>query len=72
MSRTELTPARPAQNTAAQDPKAVSVRLIRIMAEGDLLEFEVLIHPDAANREAHKEPIAARGRGPAAFYASAL
>jgi len=57
---------------AADDPKAVCVRSIRIMADGDLRDFEALIHPEAANREAAGEPVAARGRGPAAFYASAL
>jgi len=34
------------------DPKAVCVRSLRIMADGDLREFEALIHPEAANREA--------------------
>jgi predicted ester cyclase len=73
MSPAEITPARPTQSPAApDDPKAVSVRLIRLMADGDLPGFESVIHRDGTNREAHKEPIAARGKGPAAFYASAL
>jgi predicted ester cyclase len=42
------------------------------MADGDLPEFEALIHPEATNREAANEPMAARGRGPAAGYATAL
>jgi predicted ester cyclase len=73
MPPTELTPGRPAQNpAAADDPKAVSVRLIHLMADGDLPDFEAVIHRHGANREARKEPMAARGKGPAAFYASAL
>lgn len=72
MSPTELTQAGPVQNRAAgDDPKEACVRSIRIMADGDLSEFEALIHPEAANREARKELPAARGRGPAAFYATA-
>lgn len=33
--------------------------------------FVRLTHPEATNREAADEPIAARGRGPTAFYATA-
>lgn len=73
MSPTEPAPTWLAQSPAtAEDPKAVCVRSLQIMADGDLREFEDLIHPEAANREASDEPIAARGRGPAAFYATAL
>jgi predicted ester cyclase len=73
-----MSPTEPAAKSAVQypetadDPKAVCVRSLRIMADGDLREFEALIHPEAANREAVNEPVAARGRGPAAFYATAL
>ena len=42
------------------------------MADGDLREFEAVIHPKAVNREAAREPMASRGMGPAAFYATAL
>jgi predicted ester cyclase len=42
------------------------------MTEGDLRELEALIHPDAVNRETADAPMAARGKGPAAFYATAL
>jgi predicted ester cyclase len=56
----------------ADDRKAVAVRSIRIMADGDLAAFDAVIHPKAANREAAHEPPAARDRGPAAFHATAL
>ena len=73
MLPTEPTPASLGQNPATADgPKAVCVRSLRIMADGDLREFEALIHPEAVNREAAHEPMASRGKGPAAFYASAL
>jgi predicted ester cyclase len=66
-------PTRLAQRPAtADDSKAVGVRSLRIMADGDLGEFEALIHPEAVNREAADEPMAARGKGPAAYYATAL
>ena len=73
MSPTEPAPTWLAQSPAsAEGPEAVCVRSLQIMADGDLREFEDLIHPEAANREAADEPMAARGRGPAAFYATAL
>jgi predicted ester cyclase len=72
MSSQELTSPGIAQPTAPSDPKAVCVRSIHIMGDGDLGDFEAVIHPQAANREAANEPVKARGRGPAAFYATAL
>jgi len=73
MSPTEPAPASLARNPAtADDPRAVCVRSLHIMANGGLREFEALIHPEATNREAANEPVAARGKGPAAFYATAL
>ena len=45
---------------------------MQIMADGDLSDFEEVVHPDARNREADAEPPACRGTGPAAFYATAL
>ncbi|WP_425560226.1 ester cyclase [Kineococcus glutinatus] len=42
------------------------------MAEGDLRDFEAVVHPRAHNREAASEPPACRGTGPAALHASAL
>jgi len=73
MSPTESAPTSFAQNLAnAYDAKTVCVRSLHIMGNGDLSDFEALIHPSAANREAANEPMAARGEGPAAFYATAL
>lgn len=57
---------------SANDPKAVCVRSLHIMADGALPEFEAVIHPKAVNLEAVREPVASRGTGPAAFYATAL
>ena len=56
----------------ADDPKALCARSLHMMADGDLRDFEALIHPDTANREAAREPMTARGWGPAAYYATAL
>lgn len=58
--------------TTFSDAKALGRRAIEIMADGSLEEFEVIVHPDAINREARGEPPATRGRGPAAFHATAL
>ncbi len=41
------------------------------MSTLDYDEFIRLTHPEATNREAADEPVAARGKGPAAFYATA-
>ena len=41
------------------------------MADGDLADFEALVHPEAINQEASGLP-AVRGTGPAAFHAVAL
>jgi predicted ester cyclase len=43
-----------------------------MMADGTLEDFRAVMHPNARNREDVKEPPASRGRGPAAFYATAL
>ena len=73
MSPTESAPTWLAKASAtADDSKAVCVRNILGKADGDLPEFEALIHPEAANREAVRAPAASRGKGPAAFYATAL
>jgi predicted ester cyclase len=47
------------------------VRSMTIMASGDLGELAQVVHPEAVNREAKAEPPACRGRGPAAFAATA-
>jgi predicted ester cyclase len=73
MSPTVPTSTQVAKNPVAlDDPKAVCIRSIHIMADGDLRDFEAVIHRDATNREASSEPMEARGSGPAAFYATAL
>ncbi|CAM3819242.1 hypothetical protein GCM10009799_41670 [Nocardiopsis rhodophaea] len=42
------------------------------MRKGDLAEFQEHVHPEATNHEAKDEPLACRGKGPAAFHATAL
>jgi ketosteroid isomerase-like protein len=56
----------------ADQAKALAVRSMQIMADGTRADFDEVVHPDATNREAMDEPPEARGRGPAAFYATAL
>jgi predicted ester cyclase len=48
------------------------LRSMEIMGTGEMPDFVAVIHPEATNREAAAEPPATRGRGPAAFYATAL
>lgn len=55
---------------ALADAKAVALASIEVMRTGELADFERIVHPEAVNREAVDEPPAARGRGPAAFYAT--
>ena len=52
--------------------KTLCERSIALMADGTLEEFRTVVHPEATNREAVDEPPAARGKGPEAFYATAL
>ena len=52
--------------------KNLCVRAVHIMADGSLEEFEAVVHPQARNREDVREPPESRGRGPTAFYATAL
>ena len=54
------------------DPCAIARRSVQIMATGSFGDFEEVVHPAAHNREGVDEPPASRGRGPAAFYATAL
>ena len=49
----------------------IAVRSILIMADGERPDFDELIHPEARNREDVVGPAGGRGRGPAAFYATA-
>ena len=59
-------------DTTRISSKELCVRAIRIMADGALEDFEAVVHPEARNREDVDEPPASRGRGPGAFYATAL
>jgi predicted ester cyclase len=56
---------------ADEAQKAIATRSIEIMFNGERDEFAQVIHPDAINREAKAEPPATRGRGPAAYFATA-
>ncbi|WP_067574124.1 ester cyclase [Nocardia acidivorans] len=58
--------------TAAETARALAIRSVHLMAEGERADFDAIIHPDAINREAKSEPPAARDRGPAAYFATAL
>ncbi|WP_405182490.1 ester cyclase [Nocardia sp. NBC_01377] len=58
--------------TAADTARALAIRSVQIMADGERADFDAIIHPEATNREAAAEPPATRGRGPAAYYATAL
>jgi len=58
--------------TAADTARALAIRSVRIMADGERADFDAVIHPEATNREAAAEPPATRGRGPAAYHATAL
>ena len=51
--------------------RAACARSLQIMADGNLADFEAVIHRDAVNREASGPP-ATRESGPAAFHAIAL
>jgi predicted ester cyclase len=53
------------------DDKATCIRHLEAMATGSLDDMAEVVAPDATNREARKEPPAARGRGPEAFHATA-
>jgi predicted ester cyclase len=59
-------------NVGMDTAKERCVRATHLMADGTLEDFEAVIHPEARNREDIDEPPASRGRGPAAFYATAL
>ena len=54
------------------DLAAIAVRSMNVMVDGDLDDFRAVVHPDAVNRESKDEPLATRGRGPEAYYATAL
>jgi predicted ester cyclase len=52
--------------------KATCIRSLNLMANGTRDEIADVHSPDAYNRESEHEPPATRGRGPDAFYATAL
>ena len=56
----------------ADEAKALAIRSMQIMVDGRRDDFDAVVHPDAINREGKDEPPESRGRGPAAFYATAL
>jgi predicted ester cyclase len=59
-------------DTTNVDVKDLCIRSVQIMINGTPEDFEAIFHPHARNREDVDEPPASRGRGPAAFYATAL
>ena len=54
------------------DIKDIALRSMEIMRDGTYDDFVEVIHAEAVNHESKDEPPATRGRGPAAFYATAL
>jgi predicted ester cyclase len=59
-------------NLTSDAAAALGRRSLQIMADGTRANFDEIVHPEAVNREAISEPPAARGRGPDAFWATAL
>jgi len=55
----------------AKGAKGLAVRALHVMSTEDEAAFDELIDPAATNREAADEPPETRGRGPAAFLATA-
>lgn len=53
-------------------PKAVCLRWMEALAHGSREDMAAVVHPEGTNRESVIGPPAARGRGPDAFYATAL
>ncbi|MET0145012.1 MAG: ester cyclase [Ilumatobacteraceae bacterium] len=67
-----ITDPAPFGGLTADDAKAIAIRSMQIMVDGTRAEFDAVVHPDAINREGKDEPPESRGRGPAAFFATAL
>ena len=67
-----LTNDAPPRGDTMDTAKALCVRSMQLMAEGTLEQLEQVVHPEAVNRESKDEPPETRGRGPQAFYATAL
>lgn len=60
------------QTEQASGNKAICERSLHLMGHGTLEQMREVVHPEATNREAAAEPPATRGKGPEAFYATAL
>lgn len=58
--------------TTSEQARAVALRSIAIMADGEPSDFRAVIAPGAVNHEDVAEPAAARGGGPDAFHATAV
>lgn len=72
-----MTSQTPSPATAASAPTRdeladLAVRSLQVMATGTLDDLRAVVHPEAVNREASVEPPATRGRGPEAFWATAV
>ncbi|GAB2593339.1 ester cyclase [Kribbella endophytica] len=58
-------------STVSSESRALAVRSILMMADGDRATFDQVVHPAAVNREDNVEPPAARTPGPEGFWATA-
>jgi len=56
----------------SEQVKSLAVRAMEIMSNGSRADFDSVVHTGAVNRESMSEPPRTRGRGPDAFYASAV
>ena len=56
----------------ADDAKALAIQTLDAMRSGNRADFDGVCHPEFFNHEQLDEPPAARGRGPATAYATAL
>ncbi|MGV5049483.1 ester cyclase [Rhodococcus pyridinivorans] len=56
----------------SEEKRALAVRSMMIMVDGDRSVFEEVVSADAVNHEAKDEPPAARAPGPEGFFATAL
>ena len=58
--------------TTTTNFRELALRAIEAMGDGSREDFDEFYHPDFLNHEGKDEPPAARGRGPAACWATAL
>jgi predicted ester cyclase len=56
----------------SSDPVSIAVRSVLIMADGDLADFEEVVHAEARDRENEVQPPSSRVAGPRSFYSTAL